>query len=473
MRNSISPTRLLLLSSLVVTIGGCEEPTLENKEGHIQVSKPAVASAAKRATVASKRTPRSATLEQATALAKSVIIVDGHIDLPYRQHKHEKANEPLEHTTTRTKDGDFDAVRAKAGGLDAPFMSIYTPADLEDTGKSKAAADHLIDLVEQMAKSAPETYVLATSPADVRAAFAAKKIALPMGMENGSPIERKLENVKHFADRGIRYITLAHSKDNHISDSSYDERHTNKGLTPFGKKVIDEMNRLGVMVDVAHLSDDAVIHAVSRSKVPVIASHSSCRHYTPDFERNLSDNLIALIARKGGVVQINFGSTFISHKSRTTWNALREKLNQTLEAKKLKRGTKEGDAFVKAFYDKNKGHYATVSDVADHIQHVADLVGVRHVGFGSDFDGVGDSLPVGLKDVSMYPNLILELMKRGFSDEDIRLIAGENVLRVWSDVERFAKDSAKKAADGKPTAKLPGTPSQEDLENGALHTGAE
>lgn len=469
MRNHRLLSICLLLLPLVVTASACEEPQLENREGHIQVSQPKIASAAKRGQTASKRVPRAATLEQATALAKSVIIVDGHIDLPYRQHKHEKASEPLGDTTKRTADGDFDAVRAKMGGLDAPFMSIYTPADLEDTGKSKAAADHLIDLVEDMVKKAPETYVLATSPADVRAAFAAEKIALPMGMENGSPIERKIENVKHFADRGIRYITLAHSKDNHLSDSSYDERHTHKGLTTFGKDVVTEMNRLGVMVDVAHLSDDAVAQAVAHSKVPVIASHSSCRHFTPDFERNLSDNLIALIAKKGGVVQINFGSTFISHKSRTTWNALRETLNQELEKKKLKRGTKEGDAFVDAFYKENKGHYATVSDVADHIQYVADLVGVRHVGFGSDFDGVGDSLPVGLKDVSMYPNLILELMKRGFSDEDIRLIAGENVLRVWSDVERFAKDQASKG----PAKKLPGKPSQQDIENGALHTGAE
>jgi membrane dipeptidase len=377
---------------------------------------------------------------RANELAQRVIVVDGHVDLPYRLHGGRDDKGALtEDPSKRTDKGDFDAVRAKAGGLNAPFMSIYVPAKHEEEGGGKALADSLIDMVEGLASKNPETFVVARSPADVRAAFAAKKIALPMGMENGTPLEKKLDNVKHFYDRGIRYITLAHSKDNHLSDSSYDDRHTHKGLTDFGKQVVGEMNRLGMFIDVSHLSDDAAAQAIALSTAPVIASHSSCRKFTPDWERNISDELIKAIAAKGGVVQINFGSSFVSDESRKSWDAVREKVNAELEAKGLERGTPAGDEHVHAFYAKNKGTYATVEQVADHVQHVIALVGVDHVGIGSDYDGVGDSLPTGLKDVSTYPNLFRVLLERGLSEADVEKIAGANVLRAWEQVEHIAK----------------------------------
>jgi membrane dipeptidase len=428
-----SPTTPALLTLLVAPLlASCTDPAPPPKE----VPKPA---AKEKVEPVPTKVEEKDPMTRARELAQRVIVLDGHVDLPYRLHGgRDKDGKLTEDPSKRTDKGDFDAVRAKEGGLDAPFMSIYVPAKHEEQGGGKALADSLIDMVEGLANKSPDVFTIARSPAEVRAAFAAKKIALPLGMENGTPLEKKLDNVKHFYDRGVRYITLAHSKDNHLSDSSYDERHTHKGLTDFGKQVVAEMNRLGMFVDVSHLSDDAAAQAIELSQAPVIASHSSCRKFTPGWERNISDDLIRKLAAKGGVVQINFGSSFISDESRKSWDAVREQVNGELEAKGLKRGTPGGDEHVKAFYEKNKGKYATVEDVADHVQHVISLVGVDHVGLGSDYDGVGDSLPTGLKDASTYPNLFRVLIERGVSEADIEKIAGANVLRAWERVEAVA-----------------------------------
>ncbi len=390
-------------------------------------------------------TPQEAE-EQARAIAQKVIITDGHIDVPYRLHKDlDDEGQPKEDVGNATEQGDFEYPRAKKGGLDAPFMSIYTPASHEQYPEkdkptwdgSKKLADELIDLVERIEKKHPDKFVIAHTVADVRKAKAEGKIALPLGMENGSPIEGKLDNLAHFHKRGVRYITLAHSGDNHLADSSYDERHTNGGLTDFGKTVVKEMNKLGVMIDVSHLSDQAIEQAVEASDVPVIASHSSCRHFTPGWERNISDELINKVAAKGGVVMINFGSTFIDDELRNAgtkrWEAWKE-----IEAVKGYADEEKKAEAKKAFYDNNPLGYSTVEKVADHIEHVIKLVGVDHVGFGSDFDGVGDTLPTGLKDVSYYPNLIKVLLLRGYSEADLTKIAGENTLRVWKAVEDHA-----------------------------------
>lgn len=343
---------------------------------------------------------------EARAIADEVIILDGHIDVPWRLSEAEVREDVGE----ATEHGDFDYPRAKAGGLDAPFMSIYVPAKFEMKGADKVA-DGLIDLVEGIVTAHPDKFALARSPADVRRNAAAGLISLPMGMENGAPIMGKLANVARFHGRGIRYITLAHSKDNHISDSSYDKRHKNRGLSKFGEKVVAEMNRVGIMVDVSHLSDEAFYDVLATTKVPVIASHSSCRHFTPGWERNMSDEMIVALAGNGGVIQINFGSDFLDGDIRRKREA-------------------EGDDAPPV--------YATVEKVADHIDHVVKLVGVDHVGFGSDFDGVGDSLPVGLKSVADYPNLIRVLLERGYAREDLEKICSGNVLRVWQAVEDHA-----------------------------------
>ncbi|MCC6903288.1 MAG: dipeptidase [Polyangiaceae bacterium] len=375
---------------------------------------------------------------KAKELAQRFIILDGHIDVPHRLwSSRDKAGKLTEDVTMRTEKGDFDFPRARAGGLDAPFMSIYVPAKLEGGG-AKKRADQLIDLVEGIARKAPDQARIARTVAEVRENSKQGKLSLLLGMENGSPIEKKLDNVRHFHGRGVRYITLAHSKDNHLSDSSYDERHTHQGLSPFGEKVVAEMNRLGVMVDVSHLSDDAFWDVLGASKVPVIASHSSCRHFTPGWPRNMSDEMIAALAKKGGVIQINFGSGFIDAKIQKA-ESQRWKARAALLAKhKLDSSDPKAKPLLDEFEKKSPPMFATVEQVADHIDHVRKLAGVDHVGLGSDFDGVGDSLPTGLKDVSAYPGLLKVLLERGYTEAEIEKICAGNVLRVWEAVEGFA-----------------------------------
>lgn len=369
---------------------------------------------------------------KADTLARQFIIVDGHIDVPYRMTELE------EDISEATDHGDFDYPRAAAGGLDAPFMSIYLPADRQDTpGSSKTLADSLIDMVERFVAHAPDKFALATSVAEVRANHDAGLISLPMGMENGSGIEDDLANLQHFYDRGIRYITLTHAVDNKISDSSYDTTGTWNGLSDFGRAVVAEMNRLGIMVDVSHVSDSAFYQVMEISTAPVIASHSSARHFTPGFERNMSDAMIRLLAEHNGVIMINFGSSFLSEAYRAKREAADAHIETYLAENNLTEADSAAQAYARSYYADNVG-YADIADVVAHIEHVVNLVGIDHVGLGSDFDGVGDSLPVGLKDVSAYPNLVYELLKKGYSEEDIQKILGENVLRVWSEVERLA-----------------------------------
>lgn len=339
---------------------------------------------------------------KADSLAHANIIVDGHVDIPYR------LKNQYEDISVRTEGGHFDYVRAKEGGLDAPFMSIYIPADRENNG-AKALADSLIDSVEKLVADFPDKFAIATSPAEIEAQFAKGMISLPMGMENGAPIEGNLDNVEYFYNRGIRYITLTHAKDNHICDSSYDTAYTWNGLSPFGEEVVAEMNRLGIIVDVSHITDSTFYDVMKLSKAPVFASHSSCRYFTPGFERNMSDEMIKVLGEHDGVIQINFGSFFLD-------SAFQNKA--------------EGDTLA----------FTTMEMVADHIDHVVEVAGIDHVGLGSDFDGVSN-LPRGLKDASEMPNLIAELIRRGYSDEDIAKICYKNTFRVWRAVENYANQN--------------------------------
>ncbi|MFN0159204.1 MAG: dipeptidase [Bacteroidota bacterium] len=375
--------------------------------------------------------------ERANALAQEIIIIDTHVDIPYR------LSDKMEDISVRTSGGDFDYVRAKAGGLSAPFMSIYVPSSYEQDG-AKSFADSLIAMVNGFATQWPDKFTMAYSVDDVRDQFKRGVISLPMGMENGAPLEGKLENIRYFYDRGIRYITLTHSKNNHICDSSYDTERMWDGLSPFGKKVIEEMNRVGIMVDVSHVSDSTFYQVMRITKAPVIASHSSCRHFTPGWERNMDDEMIKLLASNGGVIQINFGSIFLSDDYRTATTRAREALKQFIADKNLKPDDPKAKEFGERYRRENPRKHADVSDVVAHIDHVVKLVGIDHVGFGSDFDGVGDSLPTGLKDVSYYPNLIYELLKSGYSEGDIKKICSENTLRVWSAVEQTARELQKK-----------------------------
>ena len=362
--------------------------------------------------------------QQANKIAQSKLIIDTHIDVPYRLH------DDWEDVTKATKRGEFDYPRAKAGGLNAPFMSIYIPSSYEKKGGGYLLANQLIDNMEALVGRAPDKFAMAYNSADLAKHFKEGKISLALGMENGTPIEGKLENLQHFYDRGIRYITLAHSESNHIADSSYDLRRQWKGLSPFGKELVKAMNETGVMIDISHVSDDAFYQAVELSKVPVIASHSSLRAFVPGFERNMDDKMIKALAKNGGVIQINFGSAFVVSAA-NQWGLQRDGAFKAS-------GQTDKDAFTAEYRKKNPYPFASLEKVLDHIDYVKKLVGIDYVGIGSDFDGVGDSLPEQLKDVSMYPNLIRGLLERGYTEQEIEKVLSGNTLRVWRAVEDYA-----------------------------------
>jgi len=376
---------------------------------------------------------------KAKRLAKRFIIVDGHIDLPHRLNRSKgKDGKLTENVNERTPKGEFDYPRAVAGGLDAPFMSIYVPASYQEKGGAKALADGLIDLVEGVIKAGPDKFAPAYSVADVKRNFAARRISLPMGIENGAAIEGDLKNLEHFYRRGVRYITLTHSKNNRICDSSYDDQHKWKGLSPFGIKVVAEMNRLGIMIDVSHLSDDSFYQIMELSRTPVLATHSSARAFTPGWHRNMDDGAIKLLGKKGGVIMINFGSGFIEKVANQQYVARRNTMRAFRRINKISGSDPRVTAFEKV-YDKNHSFkFSTVEVVADHIDHVVKLVGIDHVGLGSDYDGLGNTLPKGLKDASMYPNLFRVLLRRGYGEKDIKKISSDNVFRVWQRVEAYA-----------------------------------
>jgi membrane dipeptidase len=362
--------------------------------------------------------------QQANKIAQNTLIIDTHIDVPYRLY------DDWEDVTKATKRGEFDYPRAKAGGLNAPFMSIYIPSSYEKKGGGYLLANQLIDNMEALVGRAPDKFAMAYNSADLAKHFKEGKISLALGMENGTPIEGKLENLQHFYDRGIRYITLAHSESNHIADSSYDLRRQWKGLSPFGKELVKAMNETGVMIDISHVSDDAFYQAVALSKVPVIASHSSLRAFVPGFERNMDDDMIKALAKNGGVIQINFGSAFVVSAA-NQWGLQRDGAFKAS-------GQTDKDAFTAEYKKKNPYPFASLEKVLDHIDYVKNLVGIDYVGIGSDFDGVGDSLPEQLKDVSMYPNLIRGLLERGYTEKDIEKVLSGNTLRVWRAVENYA-----------------------------------
>ena len=370
-------------------------------------------------------------IDHAQQLAHELIITDGHIDLPYR------LNDVMEDVSVRTELGEFDFVRAKEGGLDAPFMSIYVPSSYQETGGAREFAEEMIRLVEEIQSQYPHKFAIARSPQEVEELVTKGLIALPMGMENGAPLEEDLSSIQYFYDRGIRYITLTHAKDNLICDSSYDPTQTWNGLSPFGNKVVLEMNRVGIMVDVSHISDSAFYQVMKISQSPAIASHSSCRHFTPGWERNMSDDMIKELAANGGVIQINFGSTFLDDASKTSNNDINKHLSQWQETQDELSGDDEIREY-KDQYHRENFVYSNMGRVVDHIDHVVSLVGIDHVAFGSDFDGVGDTLPYELKDVSQYPNIIAELLKRGYSDNDIAQICYKNVFRVWNKTAEIA-----------------------------------
>ncbi|RDZ27730.1 dipeptidase [Lysobacter silvisoli] len=376
-------------------------------------------------------------LSAAQKFARESVIVDTHIDAP---------TELLKHWNDLGLDApkvEFDYPRARQGGLDVAFMSIYTSPEQDKAGTAWQIANTQIDGVEAMVGRHPDKFAILRSPDDYRRLVDGGRVLLALGMENGAPIEGDLKRLQQFHARGVRYITLAHSHSNRIADGSYSLDRPWKGLSPFGAQVIAEMNRLGIMVDVSHLSDDATVAALAASRAPVIASHSGLRHFTPGFERNLSDELAQAIAKKGGVVQIVFGNGFVDPKTAadtTAYFRARPEFDRA-QAEAAARGEKPKtvEEFDQQWERDHPPHPVKIDAVLDQIDYAVKLLGVDHVGIGSDFDGVGGALPEGLRTVADYPNLIAGLQARGHSDADIRKILGENLLRVWREVEAVSK----------------------------------
>ena len=369
----------------------------------------------------------------ARQLAQDALIVDTHIDAPTELLSEWQDLGKL------TPSREFDYPRAREGGLDVAFMSIYTSPDEDQAGTARQIANQQIDAVEAMVGRHPDKFALLTSPGDVERLRAGNHVLLALGMENGAPIGDDLAQLERFHARGVRYITLAHSASNRISDSSYERHRAWQGLSPFGKKVVAEMNRLGIMVDVSHLSDAATRQAVELSRVPVIASHSGLRHFTPGFERNLSDELAKAIAARGGVVQLVFGIGFVNRQAADDLQAYfvaEAALSaRNAAARAAGKPVEDVDAYFKEWQQAHPTPVTSIDAVLDQIDYAVKLVGIDHVGIGSDFDGVSGRLPEGLRNVADYPNLVAGLQARGYKDDALKKILGGNLLRVWAAVE--------------------------------------
>lgn len=375
--------------------------------------------------------------QDACTLAQDAIIVDTHIDAPgiLMDSWADLGNE--------AKDREFDYPKARAGGLDIAFMSIYTSPRQDADGSAWQAANAMIDGVEALVQRHPGKFAILTSPKDAERLLQGGRVLLPLGMENGAPVGDRLENLQFFFDRGVRYITLAHSANNRIADSSYVIEKTWNGLSPFGREVVKEMNRLGIMVDVSHLADGSAMEAIRLSRVPVIASHSAFRHFTPEFERNISDELAKAIAARGGVVQVPFGTAFIDPASAADTQAHFRAIND-FNRRNAELQAQGKPALDRAQFDKDweaahPPHQSTLAQVLDQIDYGVKLIGIDHVGIGSDFDGVDGELPAELKTVADYPNLVAGLQARGYSEADIRKLLGGNLLRTWTSIEAGAQ----------------------------------
>lgn len=367
--------------------------------------------------------------EAARHLATDAVIVDTHIDAPTELlHRWSDLG-------VATPSQDFDYPRARSGGLDVAFMSIYTSPDQDEAGTATQTAHMQIDAVEALVARHPDKFALLRSPDDVERLRRDGKVLLALGMENGAPIGDDLAQLAAFHARGVRYITLAHGRNNRICDSATDPERRWHGLSPFGAEVVREMNRLGIMVDVSHLSDESIAQAVELSRVPVIASHSALRHFTPGLKRNLSDELVKAIAAKGGVVQVPFGSIFIDADAAGIY----QEFLRTRDAfRRAKAAAIAAGAPSPAEPEFPELPPTAMAQVLDNIDRIVALAGIDHVGIGSDFDGVDRQLAAELRSVADYPQLVAGLQARGYREPDIRKVLGGNLLRVWQAVEDAA-----------------------------------
>jgi membrane dipeptidase len=370
----------------------------------------------------------------ARQLHDRAIVVDSHDDTPQRMLFEKGFDIGVRHAN-----GNIDVPRMREGGLDALFFSIWVPSDVTGPPAVKRSLD-LIDSVREAVRAHPNDLLLATTAADIRRAAAEHKIAALMGMEGGHMIDDDLRLLRGYAALGVRYLTLTHFKNNNWADSSTDKPAHN-GLTPFGKDVVRELNRLGVMVDISHVADKTFYDALEITKAPVIASHSSCRSIS-NSPRNMTDDMLRAVAKNGGVVMINYEVSFLSEEYRVAsdkksgnvvvqLDAMSKKCGgdeacSTLESARVNREAMEKGELPKVGWEK----------IIEHIDHAVKVAGADHVGLGSDFDGA--TMPFGMEDASKLPRITDALLKKGYSARDVENILGNNILRVMEQVERVA-----------------------------------
>ena len=368
---------------------------------------------------------------QAMRLLKTVPLIDGHNDIPDAIRERGgldsvdfAASQPRLMT---------DIPRLLAGGVGGQFWAAYVPVTTIHGGEHPAVyALEQIDLVHRLCRKYPQTFAEATTAAAVERNFKAGKISCLIGIEGGHAIENSLGALRMFSRLGVRYMTLTHWETIDWADAATDSAKHN-GLTPFGEDVVREMNRVGMLVDLSHVSDATMVGAIRVSRAPVLFSHSSARALC-DHVRNVPDSILRMVKANGGVVMVNFYPTFVSEAVRAYGDSV------TARSRALRAAGVDSAAIA----DSVKGWdarapKATLSQVADHIAHVRDVAGVDHVGVGSDFDGI-TTVPAGLEDVSKFPDLLAELLRRGWSEQDVRKVAGLNVLRVLRDAERVSRE---------------------------------
>jgi membrane dipeptidase len=378
--------------------------------------------------------PSDATLlERARALHKQSPLIDGHNDYPWALR--EKAQRNLDKLDIAKPQPSImtDIPRLRAGGVGGQFWSVYVPVELMGQEAVTATLEEM-DTVHQMMRRYPDTFELALTADDVERIFRKGKIASLIGMEGGHSIDNSLAALRMFHRLGARYMTLTHSKNTAWADSATDDPKVG-GLSPFGEEVVREMNWLGMLVDLSHVSPETMADAIRVSRAPVIFSHSSARALN-DRPRNVPDDILQMVAKNDGVVMVTFVPGFLSPKV-AAWGEL-----QTAEQARLT-GLFPTDAVAvtRALEEWTKAHpapLATVSDAADHIDHIRKVAGIDHIGLGGDFDGI-TAVPQGLEDVSRYPALTAELLRRGYKDDEVRKILGQNVLRVMREVEKVAE----------------------------------
>ena len=380
---------------------------------------------------------------------RSALLIDTHNDITSRTVE----GFDIGPRNTSDKPTHTDLVRMREGGLGAEFFAVYVAAGYVDGNHSANRTLQMIDTVRHdIISKYPKDFMLATTAADIEAAHRQGKIAALLGIEGGHAIEDSLRLLRDYYALGVRYMTLTHSNTNNWADSSGDitrqEVQHHNGLTDFGKEVVREMNRLGMMVDISHVADKTFWDALEVSRAPIFASHSSCRALA-NVPRNMTDEMIVALAKKGGVVQINFSCGFLTPEAgaaeNATFAAMRERVARETEGKTL--SAEERRALTARIRDELgvKQVRATLADVVAHIDHIKQIAGAGAVGIGSDFDGIGCT-PEGLDNVSKFPNLTRALLEKRYSAEDIRKIYGGNLLRVMRGVEAAAASEAVRSA---------------------------